>query len=80
MTRDDIESVMAAFTSDGTDSAFGKTYRVAGIPAPAGRRLATRSMTFLRRNGASDGARDRARDRGRPRDPGRRLPGKRAAS
>lgn len=119
MTKDDIESVVAVFTSDGTYSAFGQTYGLADFPTlvaaapkglflvgtpvleldgdrgtgeqplcfvdqtthhlrigyytdtyrrtPAGWRLATRSMTFLRKSGA--------RDAGRPHDPTRPLPG-----
>lgn len=119
MTKDDIESVVAVFTSDGTYSAFGQTYGLADFPTlvaaapkglflvgtpvldldgdrgtgeqplcfvdqtthhlrigyytdtyrrtPAGWRLATRSMTFLRKSGA--------RDAGRPHDPTRPMPG-----
>lgn len=32
MTKDDIESVMAVFTTDGTYSAFGDTYSLADFP------------------------------------------------
>ena len=32
MTRDDVESVMEAFTPDGTYSAFGDTYALADFP------------------------------------------------
>ena len=32
MTKDDIEAVMAVFTSDGTYSAFGDTYTLADFP------------------------------------------------
>lgn len=119
MTKDDIESVVAVFTSDGTYSAFGQTYGLADFPTlaaaapkglflvgtpvldlegdrgtgeqplcfvdqsthdmrigyytdtyrrtPDGWRLATRSMTFLRKSGA--------RDAGRPHDPTRPMPG-----
>ena len=119
MTKDDIDSVVAVFTSDGTYSAFGQTYGLADFPAlaaaapkglflvgtpvldlegdrgtgeqplcfvdqsthdmrigyytdtyrrtPDGWRLATRSMTFLRKSGA--------RDAGRPHDPTRPMPG-----
>lgn len=118
MTKDDIESVVAVFTSDGTYSAFGQTYGLADFPTltaaapkglflvgppvldldgdrgtgeqplcfveqathdmrigyytdtyrrtPDGWRLATRSMTFLRKSGA--------RDAGRPHDPTRPMP------
>ncbi|MFV0315404.1 MAG: nuclear transport factor 2 family protein [Microthrixaceae bacterium] len=121
MTKGDIDEVVAAFTSDGTYSAFGDTYTLADFPtlakaAPqglymvgppavvldgdtgtgeqplcfviqadhemrvgwytdtyrrtdAGWRIATRSMTFLRRSGA--------RDSGRPHDPTRPAPGAR---
>ena len=55
MTKDDIETVMEVFTPDGT---YRRTER--------GWRLATRSMTFLRRCGA--------RDAGRVHDPGRPEP------
>ena len=119
MTKDDVESVVAVFTSDGTYRAFGETYGLADFPAlaaaapkglflvgppvldldgdrgtgeqplcfvdqtthdlrigyytdtyrrtPDGWRLATRSMTFLRRSGA--------RDAGRAHDPTRPRPG-----
>jgi SnoaL-like domain len=124
MTRDDIESVKAVFTPDGTYSAFGDVYELSDWPAlvaaapkglfltgpaqldvdPAagtgsgyqplcfvdqtnhamrlgwytdtyrktelGWRLATRSMTFLRRNGA--------RDSGKAHDPLRPAPTRRA--
>jgi SnoaL-like protein len=33
MTKDDIESVMQVFTSDGTYSAFGDTYSLGDFPA-----------------------------------------------
>jgi len=33
MTKDDIEAVMATFTSDGSYRAFGDTYRLADFPA-----------------------------------------------
>ena len=118
MTKDDIETVMEVFTSDGTYSAFGDEYALADFPrlvaaAPKGLflvgppeidldgdeatgtqplcfvdqsnhdmrigyyndtyrrtdmgwRLATRSMTFLRRSGS--------RDSGRPHDPNRPEP------
>lgn len=33
MTKDDVESVMAVFTSDGSYSAFGDTYRLPDFPA-----------------------------------------------
>ena len=118
MTKDDIESVVAVFTTDGTYSAFGQTYGLADFPTlaaaapkglflvgtpvldldgdrgtgeqplcfveqathdmrigyytdtyrrtPDGWRLATRSMTFLRKSGA--------RDAGRPHDPTRPMP------
>jgi hypothetical protein len=120
MTKDDVDSVMAVFTADGTYSAFGDTYTLADFPtlvaaAPKGLfmvgppaleldgdtgtgtgqqplcfvdqkthamrigwytdtyrrtddgwRLSTRSMTFLRKNGA--------RDSGRPHDPTRPTP------
>lgn len=32
MTRDDVDSVMAVFTPDGTYSAFGETYSLADFP------------------------------------------------
>jgi hypothetical protein len=32
MTKDDVESVMEVFTSDGTYSAFGDTYRLEDFP------------------------------------------------
>jgi hypothetical protein len=118
MTRDDIDTVTAVFTPDGTYSAFGSTYTLGDFPAlvaaapkglfltgtpvveldgdtgtglqtlcfveqsshdmrigwysdsyrrtATGWRLATRSMTFLRRSGA--------RDAGRPHDPSRPVP------
>jgi hypothetical protein len=118
MTKDDVESVVAVFTADGTYSAFGQTYGLSDFPAlaaaapkglflvgppvleldgdhgtgeqplcfvdqathhmrigyytdtyrrtPGGWRLATRAMTFLRKNGA--------RDAGRPHDPTRPAP------
>lgn len=118
MTQDDVESVMAVFTPDGSYRAFGDTYPLADFPAlvaaapkglflvgtPAidldgdsatgrqplcfveqtthdqrigwytdtyrrtehGWRLATRSMTFLRKSGA--------RDAGRAHDPTRPQP------
>jgi len=118
MTRDDIESVMEVFTTDGWYSAFGDRYALADFPAlvaaapkglfmtgtpsldldgdsgtgvqplcfvsqtdhhmrigyytdsyrrtDAGWRLATRSMTFLRRSGIQDS--------GRPHDPTRPEP------
>jgi hypothetical protein len=118
MTKDDVDTVMAVFTIDGTYSAFGDTYTLADFPtlvgaAPKGLfmvgpaaleldgdtgtgqqplcfvdqkthamrigwytdtyrrtddgwRLSTRSMTFLRKNGA--------RDSGRPHDPTRPMP------
>lgn len=118
MTKNDIESVLAVFTPDGSYSAFGSTYALGDFPAlvaaapkglyltgtpaleldgdtgtgqqplcfvdqtnhdmrlgwytdtyrrtDAGWRLLTRSMTFLRRNGA--------RDAGRPHDPTRPEP------
>ena len=119
MTKGDIESVVAAFTPDGTYSAFGDTYTLDDFPTLAeaapkglfmvgppaveldgdtgtgeqplcfvdqtnpdmrigwytdtyrrtanGWRIATRSMTFLRRSGAKDS--------GRPHDPTRPTPG-----
>lgn len=33
MTKDDVEAVMAVFTSDGSYSAFGDTYPLADFPA-----------------------------------------------
>ena len=118
MTKDDVESVMAVFTPDGSYSAFGDLYPLADFPtlvaaAPKGLflvgtaaielggdtatgqqplcfveqtthdmrigfytdtyrrtedgwRLATRSMTFLRKSGA--------RDAGRAHDPTRPQP------
>jgi hypothetical protein len=118
MTRDDVESVIEVFTTDGTYSAFGETYQLTDFPtlvaaAPKGLfmtgtpsldldgdagtgmqtlcfvdqtnhdmrigyysdsyrrtengwRLATRSMTFLRRSGS--------RDSGTPHDPRRPAP------
>ena len=118
MTKDDIDTVMEVFTSDGTYSAFGDKYALVDFPrlvaaAPKGLflvgppeieldgneatgtqplcfvdqtnhdmrigyyndtyrrtdkgwRLASRSMTFLRRSGA--------RDSGRPHDPERPEP------
>jgi len=118
MTKDDIDSVIAVFTPDGSYSAFGDTYPLADFPelvaaAPKGLfltgtpaleldgdtgpgmqtlcfvdqtnhdmrigyytdtyrrteqgwRLATRSMTFLRKSGA--------RDSGRAHDPTRPAP------
>jgi hypothetical protein len=35
MTKDDIDSVLAVFTPDGSYSAFGDTYRLADFPALA---------------------------------------------
>lgn len=121
MTKNDVESVVEVFTTDGTYSAFGDTYALADFPrlveaAPKGLfmvgpphldldvesgtgtgeqplcfvdqtnhamrigwysdtyrrtdqgwRLATRSMTFLRRSGTQDS--------GRPHDPTRPEPG-----
>jgi hypothetical protein len=118
MTRNDVQSVMAVFTPDGTYSAFGEVYALTDFPAlveaapkglfstgtPAleldadtgtgtgmqtlcfvdqtnhdmrigwytdtyrrtdlGWRLATRSMTFLRRSGAADSG--KAHDPRRP--------------
>jgi hypothetical protein len=118
MTRNDVESVMAVFTPDGTYSAFGEVYALTDFPAlveaapkglfttgtpaleldgdtgtgmqtlcfvdqtnhdmrigwytdtyrrtDAGWRLATRSMTFLRRSGTADS--------GKPHDPRRPAP------
>ncbi len=59
MTKNAIDEVVDVFTDDGTYSAFGDTYRRTN----RGWRLATRSMTFLRRNGVADS--------GRPHDPSR---------
>lgn len=115
MTRDDIEQVLAVFTSDGNYSAFGDTYGLQEFPklvgaapkglflvgspvielegdtgrgtqplcfvehathamrigyyndtyarTPAGWRLRTRAMTFIRRSGAHDSGIPHAFDR-----------------